>query len=421
LVNTPFDISSYLQRLDLLGEAEVLDLTEAIKEKPWCSSYRMLLARAYANQNSYLKNKTLRVAAAYSGSREQLFELMHSPAVSYEPLQKDNEDRGVQEMVALQESSSRDNYADKEPEIAMEVVEAEIPEITANTIELDIPAEHKVAAQPEGDAIKATEEVVETVENQSFTSHEEELTLANEGVTELPQDSHTDTILASQNEDDTEVLPNEKTPQVNVENKVEPIEENDIPEEAEIAEEHVAVTDNHKTSIDFEKIVTYDPAKELVPAEPKESRRVELPFDTVIYDPEKELSRLIEEQENHHSKEHDFLYWLNHVEQDDQVRAKSKENFKSPDRVQELLDQFLATKRTKPLKNAKFYKATEKAEESVQDNMDVLSETLIELYVKQGHLDKAKLAYQKLSLQIPSKSAYFAARIKQIEQQQKEL
>jgi hypothetical protein len=168
--------------------------------------------------------------------------------------------------------------------------------------------------------------------------------------------------------------------------------------------------------------VVYDPIKELSSIEKqRDNKRVEIPFDTVIYDPEKELSRIIEEKATHDTKEHDFLYWLNNIDHDDVVIAKSKENFKSPDKVQELLDQFLATKRSRPIKNATFYNVTAKAEESTHDNMDVLSETLASLYVKQGHLDKAKLAYEKLSLQNPSKSAYFAARITKIEQQQKEI
>ena len=80
-----------------------------------------------------------------------------------------------------------------------------------------------------------------------------------------------------------------------------------------------------------------------------------------------------------------------------------------------MLDQFLATKRSRPIQNREFYKAESKAEESEIDNMDVVSETLLELYVKQGHKAKAIKGYKKLSLQNPEKSAYFAARIKEIE------
>jgi hypothetical protein len=123
------------------------------------------------------------------------------------------------------------------------------------------------------------------------------------------------------------------------------------------------------------------------------------------------------------------MYWINHIDEvcssSKKVNKKSskkisqKEN--SPDHVQALLDQFLATKRSRPIQNRSFYNAQDKAEESETDKMNIVSETLLNIYVKQGHYDKAILGYEKLSLQNPDKSAYFAARIKEIKQTQNEL
>ena len=48
--------------------------------------------------------------------------------------------------------------------------------------------------------------------------------------------------------------------------------------------------------------------------------------------------------------------------------------------------------------------------------MNIVSETLLNIYIKQGHFDKAILGYEKLSLQNSDKSAYFVARIKEIKQ-----
>ncbi|RYY30062.1 MAG: hypothetical protein EOO04_05730 [Chitinophagaceae bacterium] len=53
------------------------------------------------------------------------------------------------------------------------------------------------------------------------------------------------------------------------------------------------------------------------------------------------------------------------------------------------------------------------AEHSVEGK-DVLTESMAEVWVKQGNYEKARQIYHKLSLQNPSKSTYFAAKIDQL-------
>jgi hypothetical protein len=189
--------------------------------------------------------------------------------------------------------------------------------------------------------------------------------------------------------------------------------------EEEVLDTPEEIEEPETKKIDFAKIVKYDPLKELealqVNKTPKENA---LSFDTVVYNPEKELTKLIDQKEEVKEKgEQDFASWLNNIGDDTSTPVGES---KSPDKVQHLLDQFLATKRTRPIQNRTFYNAQNKAEESETDNMDVLSETLLELYVKQGHYAKAIGGYEKLSLQNPEKSAYFAARIKELQELQKE-
>ncbi len=171
--------------------------------------------------------------------------------------------------------------------------------------------------------------------------------------------------------------------------------------------------------IDFDKAVKYDPLVDLIEKERKvESDRVELPFDFVAYDPEKELEKLAtdkEEADNGEGK--DFLFWLNNVKEDE---PKPTVSDKSPDAMQNLLDQFLASKTTRPIRTREFYNPETKVERSETDNLEEVSETLVEIYIKQEYYDKAIEGLNKLSLLIPPKSAYFAARIKEIEQLQKD-
>jgi len=54
------------------------------------------------------------------------------------------------------------------------------------------------------------------------------------------------------------------------------------------------------------------------------------------------------------------------------------------------------------------------AKESLEDRLDVVSETLAEIYYKQDNAQKAVKIYKQLILKVPEKKRYFAARIKEI-------
>lgn len=54
------------------------------------------------------------------------------------------------------------------------------------------------------------------------------------------------------------------------------------------------------------------------------------------------------------------------------------------------------------------------AEKSVTENKEIISETLAQLYARQGYRDKAIAMYERLCLAFPDKSAYFAAEIEKI-------
>ena len=51
----------------------------------------------------------------------------------------------------------------------------------------------------------------------------------------------------------------------------------------------------------------------------------------------------------------------------------------------------------------------------MEENDEIITETLASIYTQQKNYDKALIAYQKLSLKYPEKNIYFASRIKEIE------
>jgi len=83
-----------------------------------------------------------------------------------------------------------------------------------------------------------------------------------------------------------------------------------------------------------------------------------------------------------------------------------------------IIDEFIRTSpRIIPQPKAEFYSPAVQARRSVEEHEDLVSETLARIYADQGNPQKARWCYERLSLLHPEKKAYFAALIKNIDQQ----
>lgn len=78
-----------------------------------------------------------------------------------------------------------------------------------------------------------------------------------------------------------------------------------------------------------------------------------------------------------------------------------------------LIDNFISSK-PKIVPEASAKRSQDISEDSVQENEHYLTDTLAQIYLKQGNYAKAIFAYEKLSLKFPEKSSYFADQIIQI-------
>ena len=84
----------------------------------------------------------------------------------------------------------------------------------------------------------------------------------------------------------------------------------------------------------------------------------------------------------------------------------------------ELIDKFIAENPSISRPKAEFYNPIAVAQNSITDKGDIVSETLAKIYFQQGYFDKAISIYEKLSLNNPEKSIYFAAQIEMIKESQ---
>ena len=105
----------------------------------------------------------------------------------------------------------------------------------------------------------------------------------------------------------------------------------------------------------------------------------------------------------------------------EQERKAQEEGVAVPEKKmsrKELIDKFIAENPSISRPKAEFYNPISVAQNSIIDRGDIVSETLAKIYLKQGYFDKAIAIYEKLSLNNPEKSVYFAAQIEQIKESQ---
>lgn len=98
----------------------------------------------------------------------------------------------------------------------------------------------------------------------------------------------------------------------------------------------------------------------------------------------------------------------------EQVKRSNVNDFES------ILDKFIRENPRISRGKAEFYNPVNMAKQSVEENDELVTETLANVYYKQGHYKKAIRAYEKLCLIYPHKMTYFASLIQKIKTETKE-
>ena len=182
------------------------------------------------------------------------------------------------------------------------------------------------------------------------------------------------------------------------------------------------ITDSSEPNFEYEKASSHLEEKEII------SQIINYPevksFDEIEIQ-EKELEKINTPKPQSivksTSERDSFSGWLKKIkteQQESEIRLLPSIVFPSQNKEKEnnLIDRFIQTdpRISKPSKT-EFFSPILMAKKSVEDNDNIVSETLANIYIDQGNTEKAILIFEKLSLLYPDKSPYFAALIKNLE------
>ncbi len=156
------------------------------------------------------------------------------------------------------------------------------------------------------------------------------------------------------------------------------------------------------------------PIERVKTEEPVVKKKEEPKVEPVV---EKKVEPVVKKQQPQPNETHTFTEWLRLASIHSVKAVEIEREKKKPSQKDALIDKFLREepKISKPQK-AEFFSPVNMAKQSIIEDDELVTETLAQIYEKQGFFAKAIKAYEKLSLKYPEKSLSFAARIENLRQ-----
>lgn len=355
LIENPFqDLSSYTS-----------DLEKLVQKNSYSSTVMMLYLKALKDSKSIDFEDNLKKTAILCQDRTVLFDFIKNENLEGAPI--------VDKIEKVVEEQSEDTTTEKP-----EVLEA-LSEVKTENI--DIPPTSEEVVEPEEksfDTAAVKEDKIDKSQEPEATEEEKD-----ESIFELNKDIYARAVHASihneeEDEDDDSsqaTIPAE--PKETILEKQEDDSKNiDTPSKAESSSPDIKHSGEKLSFIDWLKAQQGE-------------------MQTKKSEPAKEVSAQGKEPEQ--------------AAKPQEVKDENDDAHRSD--INAIVEKFIKEEPTITRRKAEFFSPSETAKKSIEENDNIVTETLAEIYVNQGNYKKAIAAYEQLILKFPKKKSFFADRI----------
>ena len=395
---------SWMKDPVVMGKEATAQLDTLTQTFPYFQTAHLLYIKSLHNENSFLYNNQLKIAAAHATNRKVLYELITKKQVAKETTALVNENHVESKL------QTEKDLGNIEPE----VIQPEFPKKKFIKDEDEwesgmlrqLQLLHHWQNSPAEILAKRIEELKKEKEKKNPTASEtkkEELPSAADEINTLlyvlvePGDAED----IYENDEESNEIDTAENWEIKVlaqespEVSTLPSENLNIPQDA-VSQEIIREAIN--SSIELEVDDTLPSLEELGHKRKPEKN----PPEPLIIEAIK--------VENSPQEEVTFSSWLKQIS-DPLITEVLPEKQPIKD---DLVDKFIQEQPRIQQNKAGFFNPINMAKKSVQDSDEFITETLAKIYVKQGNISKGIRAYQKLSLKFPEKNAYFAALIEEL-------
>lgn len=395
---------SWMKDPVVMGKEATAQLDTLTQTFPYFQTAHLLYIKSLHNENSFLYNNQLKIAAAHATNRKVLYELITKKQVAKETTALVNENHVESKL------QTEKDLGNIEPE----VIQPEFPKKKFIKDEDEwesgmlrqLQLLHHWQNSPAEILAKRIEELKKEKEKKNSTASEtkkEELPSAADEINTLlyvlvePGDAED----IYENDEESNEIDTAENWEIKVlaqespEVSTLPSENLNIPQDA-VSQEIIREAIN--SSIELEVDDTLPSLEELGHKRKPEKN----PPEPLIIEAIK--------VENSPQEEVTFSSWLKQIS-DPLITEVLPEKQPIKD---DLVDKFIQEQPRIQQNKAGFFNPINMAKKSVQDSDEFITETLAKIYVKQGNISKGIRAYQKLSLKFPEKNVYFAALIEEL-------